>query len=363
LANDVMVSFFSALTIFLVMRALEQENAIAKCRLWILAGVSLWVAFLAKVSALAIVPAIGVICWMNRRQLGATFIDFLVTSCLLFGITSVVFWLFTDDPIAPYHSEFMGHPVSADLFWTYPRWLFLPDQWGDFVYSWYPHLLLVLAVASLWLRMSISREVLAWLLFVFAALQLNVKLLDGAWFTAFRNVRHGHVLVYPLILLLTGYLVELRRKHPKVCDGAIGALLVFSLWQCTTTASKTQAAFADRRNACWFLAALPPKTLYADGGIHTWCTIIEGPAWKFESVRSPDPAGRRAELAAISSGYLVTGGGREPIYGPYAGTPRADEVPPEQWKLLKEFRGPEKPTPWRPEPVRIWEAAGAATER
>ena len=55
-----------------------------------------------------------------------------------------------------------------------------------------------------------------------APIEYHVKLLDGAWFTAFRNVRHGHVLVYPLILLLTGYLVELRRKHPKVCDGAIG---------------------------------------------------------------------------------------------------------------------------------------------
>jgi 4-amino-4-deoxy-L-arabinose transferase-like glycosyltransferase len=62
LANDIMVSFASALTVLLVLRAFAQEDAAWKCRLWIIAAVSLWIAFLAKVSALAIVPAIAVIC-------------------------------------------------------------------------------------------------------------------------------------------------------------------------------------------------------------------------------------------------------------------------------------------------------------
>ena len=60
-------------------------------------------------------------------------------------------------------------------------------------------------------------------------------------------------------------------------------------------------------------------------------------------------------LAAVTSGYLVTGGGREPVYGPFAGTPIAGEVPADRWKLLREFPA-EILAPWRPEPVRVWEA-------
>jgi hypothetical protein len=116
----------------------------------------------------------------------------------------LVLSLFTDDPFAPYHAEFMGHRLSADMFWVYPRWLFLRDHLGDFVYSWYPHLLVFFVLSSRWLAIRTSPEIFWWFACVFVALNFNVKRADGAWFTAFRNVRHGHVLVYPLILLLTG---------------------------------------------------------------------------------------------------------------------------------------------------------------
>ena len=80
-----------------------------------------------------------------------------------------------------------------------------------------------------------------------------------------------------------------------------------------------------------------------------------GVPWKFQLVQSPDAAGRTREPTAITSGYLVTGGGREPVYGPYAGLPLASEVPTERWKLLREFPA-DVLAPWRPEPVRVWEA-------
>jgi hypothetical protein len=355
LANDIMVSFTSALTVLLVLRALAQEDATWKCRLWIIAGVSLWTTFLAKVSALSIIPAIGAICWMNRLRLGSSFVDFLTTVGFLFGVTSLVLWIFTDDPLAPYHAEFMGHPLSADTFWIYPRWLFLRDHMGDFVYSWYPHLLVFFMLSSRWLAIRTSPEIFWWFACVFVALNFNVKRADGAWFTAFRNIRHGHVLIYPLILLLTGYLVGLRSKYPKLCHGLLGMLLLFSLWQSTATASKTKVAFADRREACRFLATLPPKPIYADVPLIQSCLVLEGVPWKFEAVQE------EPQLAAGTSGYLVTGGSREPIYGAPA-APRADALTPGKWKLLREVPGPAQPSPWRPEPLRVWEAIESAAQ-
>ena len=62
------------------------------------------------------------------------------------------------------------------------------------------------------------------------------------------------------------------------------------------------------------------------------------------------------QIATIKTGYLVTGGGREPYYGCTDCIPSADELPPGRWRLLKEFPGPTHPTRWRREPARVWEA-------
>ena len=359
-SNDIFVSFFSALSIFFLLRALRQEVDVWKSRLWILTGMSLWLGCQARVSAAAVLPAVAVICWMHRRRLDTTFVDFVVTVGVLSGGTSIMYYLVTNDPIGPYHAEFFGYRMSAADFWTYPNVFFWRDHLGHFLHAWYPHLLVVLALASPWLRIRTSREVFWWLLFVFAALQFNVKWVDGAWFTAFRNIRHAHVLVYPTILLLAGYLVGLRRQHRMWCDGVVAALLVFGLWQGIAVASKTKVAFADRREACRFLATLPPKPIYADVPLQMSCLVLEGVPWKFEAVQS-EPGQGKLQLAAGTSGYLVTGGSREPIYGPlFAGAPRADALTPGKWKLLREVPGPAQPSPWRPEPLRVWEAVESA---
>ena len=312
-SNDIFVSFFSALSIFFLLRALRQEVDAWKSRLWILTGMSLWLAYQAKVSAAAVLPAVAVICWMHRRRLDTTFVDFVVTVGVLFGGTSIMYYLVTNDPIRPYHVESVWQRMSADAFWTYPGafWTF-PNVFfwrdhtsllGDFLHAWYPHLLVVLALASPWLRIRSSREVFWWLLFVFAALQFNVKWVDGAWCTAFRNIRHAHVLVYPTILLLAGYLVGLRRQHRMWCDGVVAALLVFGLWQGIAVASKTKVAFADRREACRFLATLPPKPIYADVPLHVSCEVLDavytdrwGVPWKFEEVQG-EPGQGKLQLA------------------------------------------------------------------
>ena len=41
----------------------------------------------------------------------------------------------------------------------------------------------------------------------------------------------------------------------------------------------------------------------------------------------------------------------------------ADEVPAGRWRLLLEVPGPAVPPPWRPEPLRVWEAKEGADAR
>ena len=368
LVNDIPLSFFSALSILCALRALQHEDAAWRCRLWILAGVSFWLAFQAKISAVFLAPAFAAICWTNRRRLGPQFLDFLVTVGALFGATILAYYLFAGDPLAPYHAELRyqglvgpeapAHRLTADWFWMYPKLLFLPDRLGGLQFSVYPYLLVAFATAGWFLSIRTSSEVFWWFFFVFMGMQFNIQRAGDVWITGFRNIRHAHMFVYPLILLLTGYFVSLRFKHPRVCYGALAVVILFSTWQSSAAASKTQIAFADRRNVCRFLTTMPQKVIYSDGAIYTWCAILEakGRVWQFKELHSFDPEKRRAEIAAITSGYLVTGGGREPHYGCYDCIPKANELPPSKWQLLKEFPGPAEPSPWRPEPLRLWEA-------
>ena len=89
---------------------------------------------------------------------------------------------------------------------------------------------------------------------------------------------------------------------------------------------------------------------------------LEEPRWPLKSLHPVSSDVRRMELAAVKTGYLVTGGGREPYYGCIDCIPRADEVSPAHWQLLKEFPGPATPTPWRFEPIRVWEAKEASDD-
>ncbi len=372
LAQDLFVSFFSALTILLAIRAADGHGD--RRRSWIGAGVSLWLTYHAKVSAVLLVAPIAFICWRRRRTLDRDFRAFLATVALLFGVSALVSYVFTGDPIAPYHAElsFQGligqkaiefHRLTPYVFWYYIRAVFARDQYGDFLFSIYPQLVIALTVLALvaWpLRIRSSLDVFVWLVVVFAGMQFNIQRANGVWVAGFRNVRHIHVLVYPFVLLLTGYLVTLRRRFPRITDVGLAGLLAFSAWHATSAATKSHVAFADCRAACHYVVALPPKPLYTDFQINTWASIV--PRWNvaFHELEGFNRDTRRAQIAAIKSGYLVTGGAREPYYGCIDCIPRADEVSGPQWHLLKEFPGPSEPTPWRPEPLRIWEAGGPA---
>ena len=366
LAGDFFVSFFSALAILLVLRALRQEDDAWKRWCWIGAAASLWLTYHAKVSAVLLVPPIALMCWRQRHRIDRHVGAFVITAGLLFGASALVSYVFTGDPIAPYHAELsyqglvgetaISHRLTPYVFWFYPGAVFLPDQWGDLLFSIYPYLLIALFLVSPHLGIQTSLDVFFWILFVALGMQFNIQREDGIWIAGFRNLRHTHVLVYPTVLLLAGYFAGLRSRFPKVAHVTLGVLLAVSAWQSISTATKTHVAFADRRNACYFLAGLAPKTVYTDFQIETWASIL--PQWKqgFSELEGFDRARRRVQIAAVKSGYLVTGGAREPHHGCIDCIPRAEEISGSQWRLLKEFPGPATATGWRPEPLRIWEA-------
>ena len=201
LTSDILFSFFSALCVFFVLRALGEDDDAGRGRAWTLAAVALWLAYHTKVTGVLLVPALAVIGWANRRTLDATVFRFLGTAALLFGASGLVFYVLHGDVLAPFNIELrlqglVGpeaplHRASMEAFKIYPRWLFLPDSLGTWVYSVYPHLLIVLAVAGAALGIRPCWPVLWWLFFLFLGMELNFQRAGGVWVTGFRNVRHG----------------------------------------------------------------------------------------------------------------------------------------------------------------------------
>ena len=375
LTPDLQASLFSALALFCVLRAAEQLLPYPRRRLLAWAAFTSWLAFHSKVACAPMAVPILYSFWRHRRMLTADLWAFFLPACVLFAGTVAVSFAFTGDPFAPYSSEISAqglsgpvavqfHRLTEYVFWAYLRWLFYRNQYGDFFYSIYPHLLIAFVVLAPVLRLRLGApEVWVWLLIIFLGMQFNIQYTEGAWVAGFRNVRHTHIFVYPMILLVSGYLVALGRRWPRFAAGCTAALVVFGLWQSFSVATKTHVSFEDRRRAATFLATLPKKTVYSDFQINTWRAILPGEETRqpFKELPSFLADERRAVLARVTEGYLVTGGGREPWYGCIDCIPHENELPATGWKLIKEF--PEEGRPiavWRPEALKIWEYVGPA---
>jgi hypothetical protein len=363
-ANDLVMSLAAAVCMLCVLRALDHPAEHVRTRLWATAGVALVLAYHAKVSALALVPAIALIAWSRRRAIGATPLAFVATAGLLFVVSALVCYALADDAMSPLHSELLAqglagpaaatHRVDADVMWTYPRLLFQRTL-GDRLFSLLPHVLVAFALASPWLGVRAAPPIWWWLLAVFLAMEFNVQRVDGMWVAGFRNLRHAHPLVYPLVLLVGGYLASLRARRPRLADVLLLVLLVVGARESVAVASKTRIAFADRREAVRLIMTLPPRTIYADYQIGSTLLVLwRSGAPPFLRVAA-DPAGRRNQFAKLVPGYVVTGGAREPYYGCVDCIARADELDRARWRVVKEFPSPIGPTPWRPEPLRVWE--------
>lgn len=369
LTNDVVVSVLSALTMLGTLRALEHPSPRWRSALWIATAVGFWLSVLAKLSCAVLLPVIAIVCWIRRRRVDRRVAGGVLVAGVLFAATGWAYHHYRGDVLAPYHAELRyqglvgpdapSRAVTAETLWIYPELLFWPDRLGDFLFAFYPHVLVALVLLALPLRLSSSWEMAWWFLLVFLGMELNIQRADGVWIAGFRNVRHGHVFVHPFVLLLAGYLVSLRASWPRAFAVLLAALLATGAWQSVSTASKTRESFADMRAACHFLRDLPRRDIYADGKLPTWCMILRRPSgWPFRQLDPSDRDARRRTLEGVTRGYLVTGGGREPHYGCRECIVSVSEIDTTRWRLLREWPGPATPLPWRPEPLRIWEAVG-----
>lgn len=368
---DVIASLFMGSTVLFVLRALSCQNPTWRIRFWIVAGVLLWLAVLAKITSVLVVPVLVLIVllhWKEFRWHDAC--DFCLAAGLLLGGTAVAYYLFYGYALAPLRAEltFQGlnnqneidvHLVTMSKMMAFPRLLFGQHNLGDFMFSFVPHLAVVLLLLTPLLRIRVPPEPLLWLLVVFLGMEFNVQRIGGHWVTGFRSVRHAHVFVYPLVLLLAGQLASLRLARPRLTHITVCLLLTAAVCHSIQTASKTHDCFDDKRSALTVLATLPKDTIYPDAQLGYFMSYPFGEpfkSWTVKGLSGTSPAEHQKQVAQISHGYLVTGGGREPYYGISEYVISASELPRGRFELLHELPGPKHPTPWRSEPLRIWRA-------
>jgi hypothetical protein len=363
ITNDIALSFFLMLTMFAFLRALAHTDPVARRRAWVGAAVGLFLCYHSKVNGILLVPALGAIAYARRGRVADGW-WFLGPLLVLFGASAVVSYAFTGSVIGPVYSEIawqglrsdpVGHRVTPSVLLIYPRLLFLPDHLGDLLNGIYPHALFLLLLLSLPLRLRVEPALWWWFLAVFFGMEFNMSRIDGHWAAGFRNIRHAHVFVYPLVLLLTGYLVALRARWPRLATASCVLLAATGLWQARAAATKTQVAFADCREACRFLATVPLDVMYLDDIMRIRCLTLAmdtARTWTLPALPAAS-APRAAALAKVEHGYVVTGGGREPIYGYPGQIFRAADLPAGRADVIFERDGPVDPV-WRPEPLRVW---------
>lgn len=363
---DIILSVTSVATVLLFLRALDAEDATTRRRAWFLAAVTFWLGVHAKLSGLFIAPALALWLLVERRRLDREVWTLFTTGAALFGMSLIISYALWGDPLFAYNAElkFQGLTGTAETvrrvqpneFWHFPRRLFLPDPHGDRLFGLLPWAVIALPLLALVARQTTATPMLVWgwLIVPLLALQLNVQYVDGVWATGFRNVRHLHPVVYPMAIIVAGAIAAIGRRWPAVAVAAAVVLLALGVRDSLAAAGRTQAAFAERREACRLLAALPPKPVWTDQALHVWCGL--DPADRPEDMHTlhPNPEPRAQELAAVTEGYVVTGGAREPLYGCLHCIPSADDLPPDGFRLVEERDGPIAPS-WRPEPLRIWE--------
>jgi hypothetical protein len=366
MANDVLVSVCGAASLLLALLALEDTDEARKGWLWAGSALCVWLALHAKLNGVLMLPVIALAAWHRRRQLDAHALWFVIAAALLVGGSMAVSHGLTGDALGPYHTEMdvQGlsetgpaiefHRLTAPVFWTWMRALLWPTNLQTLLFSVYPHLVLAWLVLARRTGPPVPWEIAAWLLVLLVGMHLNsLRQVDGVWVSGFRNVRHAHVLAYPVVVLLCVPLAALRARRPRWFAAAMAALVAVSLWQSIATAGKTHVAFADRRAALRFLAGQPLKPVFSDFQLGL-SMAMDGLPHAFQRL-DLEPEARREELAPITDGYCVTGGGREPVYGCLDCIPRASELPRGRWRLVFERGGP-PPSWWRPEPLRVWEA-------
>ena len=325
----------------------------------------LWLSYRSKVTATWLTVGLAGL-GLTRRDRLAGLGWFFTTALLLFGASALVSYAFAGTVLGPFQAElkFQGllqapPPVSGALrhaVLAWPLMLFDTDYLGNFYHAFFPHALVVLWLASWPLALRSAPVLWWWLLPLLIGMELSFVRVNGYWVAGFRNFRHAHVFVYPIVLLVAGYLAALRQRAPRLAPAMLAMLLVASLYEAVKTADVTHTAFGDGRAVCNFVAGQPAGTIYLDAVLINRCTDTNGEQmrrWRVNNL-PPDPPIRARLLEQAEPGaYAVTGGAREPVYtGPHF-VPREVELPLERFQSVLERGGPVSEA-WRPEPLRIW---------
>jgi hypothetical protein len=374
MANDFAFSVFALLTFRTAFAAVEEEDLVRRSWLWAASALCLWLCYHSKITA----PLLGVGLagvWLTHRDRLAGLRWFFVTAAVLFGASALVSYAFAGTIFGPFQAEIkfqglMQNPQPSPalmrmILLAWPTMLFSTDYLGNFYHAFFPHALVVLWLVSWPLGLRTSPVLWWWLLPVLIGMEFNfVRVngyLNGYWVAGFRNFRHAHVFVYPIVLLVGGYLAALRTRVRGLAPAILTLLVLASLREAAKTADVTHTAFDDGRAVCSFLDAQPAGTVYLDAVLMIRCSHTHEVQMRRWHIRDlpPDPPMRARLLAQAEPGsYAVTGGAREPVYqGPQI-VPLAAEIPAGRFKVVLERGGPVSQD-WRPEALRIWHAEAA----
>jgi len=368
---DIMLTVALGGIMLCVLRGAEETRRGRRALLLVLAVVLSWIAFHVKGAAAFIALPVLYTFWRHRRAYGWSVLWFFVVAAVVFGLTGYGYWLWKGDPFFAANSEMQAqglsgpeaakfHQLTPYVFWYFPNALVWPNQYGNLIFGLLPHALVLFALTGwAWGARLRAPEMWWFLLVMFAAMQFNIQRTDGVWVAGFRNVRHVHMWILPLAVLVAGYVGALYVRWQRVGAVVAVALVAVGLSHSIDTAELTAVSFDDRREACRFIYGLPPKPTYSDFQIETWCAVLvpAGEMPRAHVTMHWNGIERRTEFEKITEGYVVTGGGREPHYGCIDCVPLESELPADRsrWKLLKRFPRNLKPVRWRAEDVAVWE--------
>ena len=367
IANDFAFSVFALLTFRAALAATDEPHLPRRAWLWAASALCLWLCYHSKVTAPVLAVGLAGL-FITRRDRLAGLGWFFTTALVLFGASALVSYVFAGTIFGPLqaelkfqgllHAPLPGPGAVRDALLLWPRMLFSTDYLGNYYHAFFPHALVGLWLASWPLGLRSAPVLWWWLLPLFVGMELSFVRVDGYWVTGFRNFRHAHVFVYPIVLLVAGYLAALRRRTRHVAAVILAVLVVTGLREAAKTAEVTHTAFDDGRAVCNFLAGQPGGMVYVDPYLWGRCTETYGAQvgrW-WTNTLPPDPPTRARLLAQAEPGaYAVTGGAREPVYTGPVWVPRAAELPPERFLSVLDRGGPVNEA-WRPEPLRIWRA-------
>jgi hypothetical protein len=339
-----------------------------------LAGGLLAATLFVKASAILLLPVAVLATLLGRRFASGWFAFWLAAAVVIAVVSALFAWLagspfhwYTHRAIPPW-----GHDVTEQLWFTlgvYPRYVFGPDpDYGGWMFGIAGYLALAgggVAVVEAVRRRSVPAVVVAllWayiLLFNFAPHKLEI----ARYYShprIFRYLAQVAPFVYVAAAFLVARLYGLGRAGRAVGLVVTGAAVAVGLVQTPATTKPSWDSNTDGRLASAFFRSRGPlsgASFFCDFWYCERLRDMHYPVskdWRVTSANADSRDRKRAFLAGIEEGYVITGGAGLPWYSSRSWLLTLSQLgfdPPQSWTLLFQHDGPRER--WRPEPLRIW---------